>query len=309
MKNRINVYVFTRPLQYANVKNIIAQNKTNTNILFVYPNFTDGYVFYKKILEFEKEWDQVIYIDSRFKLFKELIKRKVNNLYLSTDLGFYALTQIFTKNSFHYEEGWGTYNKGEKKKLTLKTKMLLLFYKLIGSGNHIGNSSRTNGVIVYNKKLHQLKFPEYKKELFNFPLDFKNNIQKNLPFFESVYNFKNRINDCVDKSILIYASGWKIDEEILKEFEKSEIKYDRIFVKLHPHIKNTASKIRNYELLEQNVLLEIYISELLKQRNTITVWHDNSSSVFYYLDEIEVKNIGRSRPEYDEILNFIKKEV
>lgn len=309
MIKKINAYIFTRPIQYANVKNIVSQKREETNILFVYPNFSEGYSFYKKIQEVEKEWDKVIYVDTRVKLFKELIRNNFNHLYLNTDLGYFSLAQFLSKKSFHYEEGWGTYNKGEQKKLPIKSKLLLLFYNLIGSGNHMGNSLKTNGVIIYNKKLHKFKFPEYKKEILNFPLDFNENIRKNLSFFEEVYGFKSKINKCLKKNILIYATGWRVDNKILKDIEVAKSNYDKIYIKLHPHIKQTDLKEGDFELLEQNVLLEIYISELINLGNKITVWHDNTSSVFYYLDKIEVKNIGRSRPEYNEIFNFIKTEI
>lgn len=306
MRKKINAYVFTRPLQYTNLKNIVTENNNDFNILFVFPNFSEGYFFYEKIQEREKEWNKIVFINSKLKLIKELISNKVSHLYLSTDIGFYVLAQLLIKVSYHYEEGWGTYNKGENKKHSFKNKLLLGLYKFLGSGSHIGNSNKTNGVIVYNKELYKLKFPEYKKEVKKFPIDFKKNIENSLSFFEEVYGFKNKIKECKEKKILIYATGWKLDKNILKEINEEKSKYDKVFVKLHPHIKKVDLTQNDMELLEQNVLLEIYISQILGQGNKLTIWHDNSAAVLYYLNNIEVKNIGRTRPEYDEVFNFFR---
>lgn len=307
MKKKTNVYIFTRPIQYANAKNILSGSLNDRNILFVYPNFKDGKEFYKNILKYETDWDKVIFIKSRLQLFFEVIKTKIDRLYLSTDLGFYSIIQFFSANSYHYEEGWGTYNKGENKKLSLINRLAILVYKALGSGNHIGSSLRTNGVVIYNKRLHKLRFPDYNKEIHTFPNDFKQNILANLPFFERVYSFKDSLKIYKNKSILIYATGWKVDENVLEELTSVENKFDYIFIKFHPHIKEDSKIPINFVRLEQNVLLELYLSELLAQNNSITVWHDNSSSIFYYLDEIEVRNIGRSRPEFDEVFNFFSK--
>jgi len=308
MKKKTNVFIFTRPIQYANAKNILSKSLNDRNILFVYPNFKDGKEFYKNILKYEKDWDAVIYIRSRLQLLFEVSKIKIGHLYLSTDLGFYSIIQLFSEKCYHYEEGWGTYSRGENKKKDLKNKLGILAYKAFGSGNHMGSSLRTNGVVIYNKKLHNLKFPSYNKEIQIFPIDFKKNVLVNLPFFERVYSFRDSLSVYKNKSILIYATGWKVDENILEELTSVKNKFDYIFIKFHPHIKEDNNTSIDFVRLEQNVLLELYISELLTQNNDITVWHDNSSSIFYYLDEIKVRNIGRSRPEFNGVFNFFIKK-
>lgn len=304
-----NVFILTRPIQYANAKNIISKTFNDKNILFLYPNFKDGIKFYESILKFEGDWYKVILIKSRFQLMYEVLKLKIDKLYLSTDLGFYTIIQIFASKSFHYEEGWGTYSNGESKNLTFASRLFLYIYRVLGNGEHMGNSVKTKGVIVYNKSLHKLKFPNYKKNIYTFPLGFKQNIAANLPFFENVFKFKKSLSNYKNNTILIYATGWKIDDNILKELNSKRKNFDHILIKLHPHIRDFNQSLLGFNQLEQNVILEIYISELLAQNNNITIWHDNSSSVFYYLDEIKVRNIGRLRPQFDEIFEFFRKKI
>lgn len=304
MKKKTNAFVFTRPLQYANIKNIVCNKLNDKNILFVYPNFSNGKEFYESILKYEKEWDKVIFIKSKFQLILECLSSKIHNLYLSTDLGFYTIVQLFSKNSYHYEEGWGTYSKGEKKNLSIKNKISVSIYQLLGSGAHIGGSYSTKGVVVYNEDLHKFIFPNYKKNIYRFPSDFKQNISANLPFFEKVFGFREAMSKYKNKSILIYATGWQIDEKILSELETIKNSFDYVFIKLHPHIRKSVIDTSNFILLEQNVLLEIYISELLSSSNNITIWHDNTSSIFYFLDDIKVRNIGRQRPGFDLVFEF-----
>ena len=48
-------------------------------------------------------------------------------------------------------------------------------------------------------------------------------------------------------------------------------------------------------------MLELYLLELLKNNNSVTVYHDNSFAVFYFMKDIETKNIGRFRLAYNDV--------
>ena len=77
-------------------------------------------------------------------------------------------------------------------------------------------------------------------------------------------------------------------------------KYDVLLLKLHPHIKQPKKNLEIFQILEQNVMLELYLLELLKNNNSVTVYHDNSFAVFYFMKDIETK-YWRFRPAYNDV--------
>lgn len=304
IKNR-NVFICTRPLQYLNLKGIVNDDLTkNYNILFVFANFNQGVEFTNYIIQYEKCWNEVHFINSKLDLLKRVFLLKISNLYLSNDVGYNYLVSLFSfsKNIFVYEEGWATYMT-TKEKSNIRVVIQKLIYRLIGSGNHIGNSILTKGVFVYNPTLFKRNFPKYRKQIDTFYNDFIKRIEKEQFFFNELYNYKSEI-DFSNKNVLIYATGWNIDHNVIDQIDLIKSQYDVLLLKLHPHIKNPNIASENFQILKQNVMLEFYLQGLLKNNNRITVYHDNSFSVLHFANDIEVINIGRFRIAF----NHVEKE-
>lgn len=301
MKIKKNVFIFTRPLQYLNIKGIVAKENTNYNILFVFANFNEGKEFTTALKNIETCWDEVYYINSKLDLLKKIFFIKSNNIYLSNDLGFNYLLSLFSfsKHVYVYEEGWATYMRTEEKS-SFKVSIQKFLYRIIGSGDHIGNSRKTEGVIVYNTILYSRIFPGYKKKINNFKGTFLTRINKEQNLFDEIYSYKNEI-EFYNKKVLIYATGWKIDQRVINEINEIREEFDFVFLKLHPHIKTNNLEDSFFITLKQNVMLEFYLQDLLKKNNNVTVFHDNSFSIFYFSNQIEVKNIGRLRQAYLDI--------
>lgn len=302
MKLKNNVFVCTRPIQYLNLKGIVEKNKKEVNnILFVFANFNKGEEFTQAIKKNENCWNEVYFINSKFDLIKKFFIIKIYNLYLSNDLGFNYLISVlsFSKHVYVYEEGWATYMKISEK-ATFKVSIQKYLYNIFGSGDHIGNSINTDGVIVYNSNLYKKNFPKYSKKVISFKNNFITQIENEQFFFNNLYKYKDEI-DFSNKKILIYATGWQIDQKVLKEIKEIKDEFDFIFLKLHPHIKNNNLKDYFFITLKQNVMLEFYLQELLKKGNEVTVFHDNSFSVLYFNNQIKTKNIGRFRKAYCDI--------
>lgn len=307
MCTKNNVFIVTRPLQYLNIKGIVEKDSSFDNELVIIPNFTDVENFKKNILKCDKYWHKVLIIDSRIDLLLYVVKTKINNLYINSDLAFNYLITLFSNSNktYVYEEGWGTYNlnisNGNNR---LKSK----FYNLIGSGKSMGHSYFTDGIYVYNKELYQSIFLNCKKKIIQIEKDFFNTISSQTNFFNSVYNYRTEIKGIHNKNVLIYATGWSFNERVLDNIDNTKNTNDVVLVKLHPHIKNCFNDKYDYQFLSQNVLLEMYITDLIFQNNNITVYHDNSFSVLYFLDKIKAVNIGRERVEYNQIFNSFKIE-
>jgi len=159
-KQNTNAYIFTRPLQYLNIKGVIGSKYLeDNNVLYVFANFNYGQQFCNDIIKHEKIWSKVIFISSKYKMLKDIFLLKPDRVFVNSDLGINNLIILASrsKNNFVYEEGWGTYiNKIRVK--GLRVKAMLLLHNLLGSGQAMGNSKKTKGIFVYNQYLYQKKF-------------------------------------------------------------------------------------------------------------------------------------------------------
>jgi len=72
-----------------------------------------------------------------------------------------------------------------------------------------------------------------------------------------------------------------------------------IFIKLHPHVRNAQIDKLGFINLSQNVMLELYLVNLISQENRITIYHDNSFSVLNFSDKIKAINIGQKKDDFD----------
>lgn len=306
MKKQENLFIFNRPLQYLNIKGILhSLDKNDNNILLVHANFNSGQDFCKHIRKYDDVWSEVLLISSKKDLLKEVVFRKISRLFINSDLGFDQVIcwMSFADEVYVYEEGWGTYNQKVKPE-SLLIKLKSIPYKLIGSGNAMGHSRLTKGIFIYKLDLYNQLFPYYKGEVIKFETSYPERISKERSFFQSLYNYEEEISDLKGMNILIYATGWKISQDVVRDIKNSKSNFDMVLLKLHPHIRDYNSINLESRSLNQNVMLEFYLDQLLEQHNNITVYHDNSFSVFYYLDKVVVKNIGRKKLEYQKIISF-----
>jgi hypothetical protein len=305
-----NVFLITRPLQYLNIKGIVEKKSCFNNILVIIPNFPNSKRFLYDVIKYDQNWSKVLIIKSKIDLLIFVIKTKINNLYLNSDLAFNYLITFFSNSNktYVYEEGWGTYN-SEISHINKLARISQFIYGCIGSGKAMGHSIFTDGIYVYNINLYKKIFPNYNKKIKSFKSNFQKRIITESNFFQKIHDYKSETYNVTNKNVLIYATGWKINNKFLNNLKEMKGDYDKIYLKLHPHIKNYKKNDFCFSLLSQNVLLEFYLAEFISQNNNVTVYHDNSFSILNFINDINEFNIGRKRVKYDEIYELFKNDI
>ena len=118
MKQRPDVYVCSKPLQYFNIKNIgKVENASQKRILIVIGAFYNAKHYVEHIKEYDKEWNDVIYMNDVSESHHWLRNHRINNLFVENDASWkiffiYLLGRI--KSIYVYEEGIGSYKKDTK---------------------------------------------------------------------------------------------------------------------------------------------------------------------------------------------------
>ena len=105
-----------------------------------------------------------------------------------------------------------------------------------------------------------------------------------------------------DKSILIYITDHIVNMEIVRKMIDEKDAFDLLFIKPHPHIKDIKIDMEDVMIIESNLMFEFIIHKLLKNKNRITIWHEASTSVVYFLNDIETQNWGKYAV-FDEFVN------
>ena len=72
--------------------------------------------------------------------------------------------------------------------------------------------------------------------------------------YTKTYNYKSEI-DFTNKNILIYATGWNIDHNVINEIDSLKAKYDILLLKLHPHIKQPKKTLRFFRFYKSHFFL------------------------------------------------------
>lgn len=303
-----DVYICSKPLQYFNIKNIEnVEDASDIKILIVIDAFMNASDYVDKIREFDNYWTEVILLDCLKSEYRWLKNNPVHNLFVDNDLSWFIYILSFFRRIdrlYVYEEGVGAYSDAHEYELAVLKggKFRRLFRNMLGMGLHIGDSRFCKGVFLTKPDLYNNRFNSTKGRPFED--SFLHNLQKNERLFLHMTAGIPRELDVSGKRILIYATEWEIQSDIMAKLREESFKYDLCFIKPHPHIKHIdLDEIGNTIVLKTPIMLELILSYLIKRDNIVTVWHQYSTSVVHFLDCIESVPFPIN-PEYERVYNM-----
>jgi len=298
MSANTNVYVCSKPLQYFNIRNLPKEDQFK-RVLIIEDKFKDAYKFYQQVIEFDKDWHEVIFIDNRSKIFWIcLFKYSVANFYYYLDFMLKAsilLYVLLCKKIFVYEEGISAYRTEIFAKTANHKRKIRKFF---GMSEYAGLHPRTKGIYVYNKEKYLKTFSFLKRKLnpLPFKVPFQEMIENNLPLALKIFQFNaNEIfSDVINKKVLFYITAWPINESALQQISVDG--YDYIVIKPHPHIReiNLPAAWENAKtIVIESVILAEFLVEILRERdNIIDIYHHNSSAVMYLQPNSHINSIN-----------------
>ena len=281
-------YIVSKPLQYFNAINIndVVINKT----CIIIDSFYEAQGFFKRIKN-QNYWSNVLFFDNQLDAYKWLNKEVnlTDYLFIDSDYGLQKtlwLSRIKSINIYVYEEGIGSY-RNDLLKSGHQKKIILFFLKLIGVKGYMGGGRYTKGIIIYNIEKHKKLIRNFRNERVQFKLSFLDhivtdpvkksfNIDSTQPIFQKLTN----------KKIFLYLTDFKYNDEINFLLTKYS-DYTKI-LKPHPFQKDKVDNNKFDFIIENGILIELFIIESLKIVNELVVVHENSSAIEYFK---QVKNI------------------
>jgi hypothetical protein len=315
MKEKANVFICSKPLQYFNLTNI-EKPYNHPNILIIENDFKDAMLFFRRVQEYDKNWDKVFFIKNGWvDLLLLLTRFKIESLFYHLDCYLYPavfLNFISFKKLFIYEEGYGTYRTDIFSSLSFSKKKIRKFLNI---PNRPGLHKKTSGVYVYAqnfyKKVNGKNLEE--KCLMTFKQPFIEMLNTNLELSRLLFPLDdNLIYNLKSKRVGFYLTSWEIDFQFLESVDSSE--YDIFYVKLHPHIKKLSRRLlslKKINLIHSSVLAEFLLQHLVCNKNEVDVFHDNSSALVYFEEisgRFNIKNIGVKSIGFNEVIQGIKND-
>ena len=122
-----------------------------------------------------------------------------------------------------------------------------------------------------------------------------------------LYNFdldKESFLRITNSKILLYITDWDFQTSTINKMVQHKSEYDYLFIKPHPHIKiENLPVISGIDILYTTVLVEIIIDQWLQGGNVITIYHQDSTAIIPFGNEIISINVNEnSDPDYSRIL-------
>lgn len=298
-----DVYVCSKPLQYFNIKNIPEiDGHSSRKVLIVNPEFSNGREFIELVRVNDKEWDEVIDMNGKCNYYNYLRTHKINFLFVENDASYkMSLFMLVSKvkrtvhKLFVFEEGIGTY-RGD-----LHFGVDKLIRKLLLLGDHYGSSIFSDNVIVYEPNFYNTK--HHSNKAISFARSFVDGLKKNKSLLMSVCDSLPPELDVRGKKILLYITNHSIDYDIVKKMVNEKDDYDLLFIKPHPHIKSLDCLPTDLTVIKTNLMVEYILFNLMESYNDVTVWHQASTSVVYFIDSIKSANFT-SFPIFDEFVDY-----
>lgn len=302
-----DIYICSKPLQYFNIRNITFPSLSNERILIIYGCFIQAKDFYKRVKKIDTTWTNVVLVNSWSELYCFLFFHPAENLFVENDKSFiYGIFHSLRcfRRLYIFEEGFGSYrtdridnSKGLKYLINRKT----------GVGKHVGFSSFLTGQYLYLPELFKQQFPNYSKPIFQFSSSFVERLFEELSLFQQLSDGYDCFLDLKNRKIAIYLTNHVINPDILNSLMKEAKFFDAIYVKPHPHMKDLGEfEQYNLPIIRSNIMVEFLLVLLLKNKNQLTVFHENSTSVIWFQNRIECVNKGEQFAAYNIVADYIK---
>ena len=307
--SKVDIYICSKPLQYLNICNIPSLDGNNKKILIICNTFYKASIFADNIREYEKQWDKVVLVSGRNWAF-HVIRYRVEKLFLGIDSTLVGVLHFVKRFKFYlYEEGAGIYNSNSNF-LRIQDKYLLLA-RILGTGEIMGKSHYLQGIFVY--------YPDYyisrihpSCPVFSFVYSYRAMIKQKVRSFLSLYNLdvnNEPFFNIYNSKILLYITDWEFDLSIINRMEEEKDNYDYLFIKPHPHIlKESIPIVKGINVLYTSLIVEIIIHIWLERGNKVTVYHQDSTAIIPFGNEINSINLNESiDSEYHQIIEELKK--
>jgi hypothetical protein len=193
------------------------------------------------------------------------------------------------------EEGAGTYLPGGGSG-GRKNMIQCILDRISGVSTDWGHTRFVKGAFVYYPELYsKLRKPPFVPMPFEKP--FVEKVSENVNFFLTLSDvIDNELVAICNSRILLYITDWIISDNIILRMEQESKDYDYCIVKPHPHIKEFQSfeKI-GLSIFKSNLMVEFLLCLWLQQGNKITVFHEGSTSIFYYRELVDAVDLSPKR--------------
>lgn len=225
-----------------------------------------------------------------------LCKRvKVDNLFIDSDVGvlnYFSLAllklSINRLNIFVYEEGLGTY----RKDLYSGFKKIVL--SCMGVGVNFGGAVVSSKIFIYNPCEYKKNFPSLHKKVIGIKHGVMEVLTENLDYFCYVFDFKLELSQSSKSHCYLYLTSWCINDAVIQQLKELKAESKDCYLKLHPHLKNTAVS-DGIDVLQGQAPAELVILYLLSKYSKIYIF-DQNSSVRRYIscERVVFYNISKS---------------
>ncbi|MDH6358238.1 hypothetical protein [Parabacteroides sp. PF5-9] len=300
-------YIFSKPLQYFNIRNTDYRKRDTHKTLIVLGYFIDAKTFAEKIREHDDTWDKVVFLKNKYQEYLYLFFHRFENLFVEYDstfvMGLLHKLGVY-KRMYIFEEGYGSYRrdrienpKGLKKWIN----------KWTGVGSHVGFSRFLDGQYLYLPELYKAQFPGYDKEIRTFEKLFNERVREELPLFQHLSGCYEDFLSLSHQKITIYLTTHDFNREILETIIKESNQDELLYVKPHPHQRD-LSLLEQYNLnvIRSNIMVEFLLVLLLENGNKLTVYHENSTAVIWFQHQIKDINMGKELKDYDIVASYVK---
>lgn len=262
---------------------MLINSNAKSNTLIIVDLFKDSNAV-ALVPKLKERFKDVKHVPTRKQALALCKQLKPSIVFIDSDIGLVPLLRFlrlkFFSNSTDiavYEEGVGTYRKDLFKNPTKK-----ILYKIIGAATHFGECIFTNHIYVYDLKKYMEAFPNNKEKALPIEKNLVEWIRENESDLIEIFSPEFTI-DPTDQSseINIYLSNWLINENIIARLSKN----NRIYIKLHPHIKTsikeTLNSNQNIHFLPAQLPAELIIIKASSHFKAVNIYHHNSSALLY----------------------------
>lgn len=305
-----HAFICSKPFQLVSILNLPYdfQDKSTKRLLFILNHFPGADEVADKLPGVFSYWDEVFVIQERDELTQYLKQHKVTKLYADIDTGKVAyLWSLAVKEVNVYEEGTQNYRSIRKDwgKHHFTHPVRQVFTSILGWGAFIGSNRKTKNIFVYNPRYFetkalkplQRKVRPLKKKLYNFLEENSEALNKLFPIPQQLQAIKN-------EKVAIYITAHWLNEEIIQKLKEDAHLYDRVLMKIHPQIPfkypELLSEVEklSFEVIHENFLAEIMFMTLLRNGNTITIFHESSTACLYLKETEKVKMYDYRESDY-----------
>ena len=307
---KTDIYICSKPLQYFNLRNIKSESLGIKRTLLILGSFLESEQFADRIKKFDTMWDDIVYLKSHFDLYLYLFLHPANVWFVEIDASFfYGLFSKLScfKTMYMFEEGFGSYRRD---RFDTSKGLKRWINKYTGVGRHVGFSTYLTGQYLYLPALFKRQFPDYSKPIMEFAKPFKVRLREELSFFMKLSDGYDNFFLIKNKRIGLYLTNHHVNLQFMETLVQTKDSFDLFFIKPHPHIRDLRDLSQyNISIIRSNIMIEFLLILLLDNNNELTVFHENSTAVIWFQNEIINRNLGERFEDYDIVASYIKQEM